>query len=119
MDPGTTLFGMFLLAALYLGLRPRSTIRNIPGPPSPSWIYGNSLQLMLPSRYGDNEFTWLKLYGPTYRLRGCFGASWPHRTDLTIQLFRRRSVLWFQIRLLCSIFSTAHASSMVRLWITP
>ncbi|KAF7341387.1 hypothetical protein MVEN_01875200 [Mycena venus] len=33
------------------------------------------LQLLLPSNYGDYEFTWLKLYGPIYRLKECFGQD--------------------------------------------
>ncbi|KAJ7766107.1 cytochrome P450 [Mycena metata] len=57
---------------IYTIFRP-STIRNIPGPPSQSWIFGNTLQLLLPTQYGDYEFRWLKSYGPVYRLKNCFG----------------------------------------------
>ncbi|KAJ7635210.1 cytochrome P450 [Roridomyces roridus] len=50
-------------------------LRSIPGPPSPSWIFGNLLQLLAPYQYGDYEFTWQKLYGPLYRVKGCFGED--------------------------------------------
>ncbi|KAJ7090700.1 cytochrome P450 [Mycena epipterygia] len=60
---------------LYSVLRRRSAVRNILGPPSPSWIFGNMLQLLLAPVYGENEFKWQKLYGPIYRLKGCFGQD--------------------------------------------
>ncbi|KAJ7212656.1 cytochrome P450 [Mycena pura] len=67
-------------------------VATIPGPPSPSWIYGtyskdriddtnyagrlgNMLQLVLAENYGEHEFQWLKRYGPLYRVRGCFGEN--------------------------------------------
>ncbi|KAJ6467433.1 cytochrome P450, partial [Mycena sanguinolenta] len=55
--------------------RRRSTIRNIPGPPSPSWIYGHMLQLVFSPEYGDHEFVWQKAFGPVYHLKGCFGED--------------------------------------------
>ncbi|KAJ7082294.1 cytochrome P450 [Mycena epipterygia] len=60
---------------LYSVFRRRSTVRNILGPPSPSWIFGNMLQLLLAPVYGEHEFKWQKLYGPIYRLKGCFGQD--------------------------------------------
>ncbi|KAJ7342473.1 cytochrome P450 [Mycena albidolilacea] len=63
------------VVALYLLFRHQSPIQNIPGPPSPSWIFGHMRQLMLASRFGDYEFQWLKRYGPVYRLKGCFGQD--------------------------------------------
>ncbi|KAJ7124219.1 cytochrome P450 [Mycena epipterygia] len=60
---------------LYSVLRQRSAVRNIVGPPSPSWIFGNMLQLLLTPVYGEHEFKWQKLYGPIYRLKGCFGQD--------------------------------------------
>ncbi|KAJ7255092.1 cytochrome P450 [Mycena haematopus] len=67
--------GVNALLALYLFLRRRSIIRNIPGPPSPSWIYGHTLQLVFSPEYGDHEFFWQKAFGPIYRLKGCFGED--------------------------------------------
>ncbi|KAJ7480663.1 cytochrome P450 [Mycena latifolia] len=60
-------------------LRSRSSNSNfvatIPGPPSPSWIYGNMIQLLLAENYGDHEFRWQRQYGPVYRVRGCLGED--------------------------------------------
>ncbi|KAJ7480993.1 cytochrome P450 [Mycena latifolia] len=66
---------LFTVLAGYLVLWRKSTIRHIAGPPPPSWIFGNMLQLLLSPEYGDYEFEWLKLYGPVYRLKGCFGQD--------------------------------------------
>ncbi|KAJ7107696.1 cytochrome P450 [Mycena epipterygia] len=60
---------------LYSVLRRHSAVHNIVGPPSPSWILGNMLQLLLAPVYGEYEFKWQKLYGPIYRLKGCFGQD--------------------------------------------
>ncbi|KAJ7216799.1 cytochrome P450 [Mycena rebaudengoi] len=64
-----------LIAALVLSLivRRRNTMGNVAGPPSPSWIFRNMLQLLLPPQLGHYEFAWRKLYGPVYRIKGCFG----------------------------------------------
>ncbi|KAF7356161.1 Cytochrome P450 [Mycena venus] len=56
-------------------LRRRNTVRNIPGPASPSWLFGNMLQLYLSPTYGDYEFDWQRIYGPFYRIKGCFGQD--------------------------------------------
>ncbi|KAJ7894166.1 cytochrome P450 [Mycena olivaceomarginata] len=61
--------------ALYSIFRRRSTIRDISGPPSPSWIFGHMRQLMLSSPYGAHEFRWLDVYGSVYTLKGCFGQD--------------------------------------------
>ncbi|KAJ7442348.1 cytochrome P450 [Mycena galericulata] len=45
------------------------------GPPSPSWVFGDMLQLLLAPQYGDYEFKWLKEFGAVYRLKGCFGQD--------------------------------------------
>ncbi|KAF7356355.1 Cytochrome P450 [Mycena venus] len=75
MSSATILITVIVAVALYRVLHRKSGIENIPGPPSPSWIFGNTLQLLLPANYGDYEFTWLKLYGPIYRLKECFGQD--------------------------------------------
>ncbi|KAJ6601129.1 cytochrome P450 [Mycena vulgaris] len=68
-----------LTVALFISLwlRRRSSdpnvIATLPGPSSPSWVYGNMEQLYLAKNYGDYEFQWQKQYGPVYRLKGCFG----------------------------------------------
>ncbi|KAJ7926990.1 cytochrome P450 [Mycena leptocephala] len=62
---------LVLYRVLFWGGGGRS-IRHVPGPPCPSWIFGNMQQLLLSSTYGEYEFRWQKLYGPVYRLKGCF-----------------------------------------------
>ncbi|KAJ7926961.1 cytochrome P450 [Mycena leptocephala] len=75
MNYGIASAALVVLLALYIALRRRSTIRNIRGPTSPSWIFGNMRQLMLSRTYGDHEFAWQKLYGSVYRFKGCFGEE--------------------------------------------
>ncbi|KAJ7035852.1 cytochrome P450 [Mycena alexandri] len=65
------LLGVFFLFAL----RRKGSLRTIPGPISPSWIFGNLLELMVPPTYGEKEFAWQKIYGTVYRIRGCIGCS--------------------------------------------
>ncbi|KAF7347263.1 PAH-inducible cytochrome P450 monooxygenase [Mycena venus] len=52
-----------------------SLVAKLPGPPSPSWIYGNMLQWVFPSIYGEFEFAWQKQFGTVYRIKGMFGAN--------------------------------------------
>ncbi|KAJ7184879.1 cytochrome P450 [Mycena filopes] len=70
-----TFAGLLPLVLIYVVFRRRGTIEKIPGPPSPSWIFGHSLQLMMSREYGDHEFAWQKSYGPVYRIKGCFGEN--------------------------------------------
>ncbi|KAJ7860918.1 cytochrome P450 [Mycena leptocephala] len=63
------------LSLVFVLVRRKNWIKHIPGPPSPSWIYGNLAQLMLSKTYGDSEFEWQKQYGPVYRIKGCFGQD--------------------------------------------
>ncbi|KAJ7635067.1 cytochrome P450 [Roridomyces roridus] len=58
-----------------LAFRRPSTVRNIEGPPSPSWLFGSMIQLFIPAQHGDHEFQWQKAYGAAYRLKGCFGED--------------------------------------------
>ncbi|KAJ7176940.1 cytochrome P450 [Mycena filopes] len=90
------------LLALFLGIfwlfkrRRSSTLHDIPGPKSKSWLYGrpfashryrdvgpdtlagNILELLLTKEYGEREFEWLKAYGPVYTFKACFGESTFH-----------------------------------------
>ncbi|KAL0060341.1 hypothetical protein AAF712_012846 [Marasmius tenuissimus] len=36
---------------------------------------GNMADLMFTENYGDNEFQWQKMYGMTYRIKGCMGED--------------------------------------------
>ncbi|KAJ7764211.1 cytochrome P450 [Mycena metata] len=62
------------LLLVYVVFRRPGTIQKIQGPSSPSWIFGNTLQLLLSAQYGEHEFAWQKLYGAVYRLKNCFGV---------------------------------------------
>ncbi|KAF7358689.1 Cytochrome P450 [Mycena sanguinolenta] len=89
MNSSIVLAASVAVIAGYLVLRRRSTIRNIPGPPCHSWIYGadflvfnmslakrtlgNMLELWLTPTYGEHEFSWQRTYGSVYRFTGCFG----------------------------------------------
>ncbi|KAJ7091293.1 cytochrome P450 [Mycena crocata] len=76
MHYGSVVAGVVVPWVVYLMLRRReSAVRHIAGPPSPSWIFGHMLQLLLPARYGEHEFRWLKSYGAVYRLKGCLGQE--------------------------------------------
>ncbi|KAJ7314834.1 cytochrome P450 [Mycena albidolilacea] len=75
MNHGIAWGAVVALLVGYCVVRQRSSISHIRGPPSPSWIFGNMLQFRLPSSYGDCEFKWFKIYGPVYRLKGCFGQN--------------------------------------------
>ncbi|KAJ7814940.1 hypothetical protein B0H13DRAFT_450374 [Mycena leptocephala] len=72
---GTASIALIVLLVAHPALSRRSTIRNIPGPTSPSWICGHMLQLVMPPMYGDYEFEWQKTYGLVYRLKGYFGQD--------------------------------------------
>ncbi|KAJ7051710.1 cytochrome P450 [Mycena amicta] len=51
--------------------RRRAAISKIPGPPSPSWIFGESG----PTEFGAFETVWNKTYGAVYRFKGSFGRD--------------------------------------------
>jgi hypothetical protein len=53
---------------------------------------GHMLQLLLPATYGDYEFGWQELYGPVYRLKGCFGVSTPRLHCRFSDPFTARSI---------------------------
>ncbi|KAF7356164.1 Cytochrome P450 [Mycena venus] len=72
---GTAAAGLISILVVYLALRRRRTVRSIPGPASPSWLFGNMLQLYLSPTYGNYEFDWQRIYGPFYRIKGCFGQD--------------------------------------------
>ncbi|KAJ6562191.1 cytochrome P450 [Mycena capillaripes] len=75
VQQGIAWIGLISTLAVFWFLRHGSTIHNIPGPPSPSWLFGHMFQLLLAPTYGDYEFNWLKMYGPVYKVNGCFGQE--------------------------------------------
>ncbi|KAF8142271.1 cytochrome P450 [Mycena galopus ATCC 62051] len=66
---------VLLLLRAIIRRRRSTTVRDIAGPESKSWAFGNLAELLLPSSYGQNEFAWTKLYGAVYRIKGCFGQD--------------------------------------------
>ncbi|KAK7046656.1 cytochrome P450 [Favolaschia claudopus] len=50
-------------------------IKDIPGPPSKSWLFGNMLEIILEVPYGVYVFAWQKTYGMAFRTKGCFGEN--------------------------------------------
>lgn len=74
----------------------RDSFGDIRGPSSSSWFFGglrltvfqrdtmiltasisgNTLDLLLPYNYGEYEYGWQKLYGPVYKVKGCFGVAY-------------------------------------------
>ncbi|KAF8204216.1 cytochrome P450 [Mycena galopus ATCC 62051] len=69
------LFGLATVL-VFVALKSRgSLVDKLPGPPAPSWIYGNMLQFIFPSVYGEFEFEWQKKYGAVYRMKGVFGEN--------------------------------------------
>ncbi|KAJ7833627.1 cytochrome P450 [Mycena olivaceomarginata] len=67
-----------IVISAFIWLRRSSASRilgTLPGPRSPSWVYGNMLQLLCADSYGDYEFRWQQQYGAVYRVKGCFGED--------------------------------------------
>ncbi|KAJ7060730.1 cytochrome P450 [Mycena amicta] len=77
LDPRLALLALCTLGLpwLYLLKSRTSVISTLAGPPTPSWIFGHSLQLLLSPSYGQYEFEWQRTYGPVYRIQGCFGQE--------------------------------------------
>ncbi|KAK0218533.1 cytochrome P450 [Armillaria nabsnona] len=63
----------YLLAAVPLRLwKRRYAIRNIRGPPCPSFLLGHEYLLRSRQHVGDLELEWYRQYGAVYRTGGCF-----------------------------------------------
>jgi hypothetical protein len=70
MDYGTILQGIAsFIVAIYLVFRRRSTIHNIPGPLSPSWIFGWIVVLMPASRIDNNPLRTYAAIASARRIR--------------------------------------------------
>ncbi|KAJ7055720.1 hypothetical protein C8F01DRAFT_1318378 [Mycena amicta] len=44
------------------------------GPKSPSFIFGNMLELQAADEYGQKEYQWLEEFGAVYPIKGCLGV---------------------------------------------
>ncbi|KAJ6467892.1 cytochrome P450 [Mycena sanguinolenta] len=75
MDYTLTFAALLGVFVLFTALKRKSSLRTIPGPISPSWIFGHMLELMDSPMYGENESAWQKMYGTVYRVRGCLGQE--------------------------------------------
>ncbi|KAJ7058304.1 cytochrome P450 [Mycena amicta] len=82
---GLSYAGLVLILALFFAVwvvnlmreehRRRGAISKIPGPPSPSWIFGNLLQIEITKEFGELDSIWRKAYGAVYRFKGSFGRD--------------------------------------------
>ncbi|KAE9401805.1 cytochrome P450 [Gymnopus androsaceus JB14] len=57
-----------------------STLRNLPGPPSPSWLFGNFKQIQETENNIFHE-KWVREYGPTMRYKFLLSTSRLYTTD--------------------------------------
>ncbi|EIN06514.1 cytochrome P450 [Punctularia strigosozonata HHB-11173 SS5] len=64
--------GWSILSGIWV--RARSPLRNLRGPPSASWIYGNFAQI-LSGDSGLVQDEWIKQYGPTFKVNGLFNSN--------------------------------------------
>ncbi|KAJ7442364.1 cytochrome P450 [Mycena galericulata] len=62
----TAAAALFVVLALYFLSRVNRGIQTVVGPPSPPWVFGHMLQLLLAPQWGDYEFKWLKQFGAVY-----------------------------------------------------
>ncbi|KAH9935130.1 PAH-inducible cytochrome P450 monooxygenase PC-PAH 4 [Epithele typhae] len=75
------LCGAAVAVAVLTRIRRRRSLRNIRGPSSPSWLFGNEYELFHQAETGDLDFAWMREYGPTWRTHGYFGAEQVMTTD--------------------------------------
>jgi hypothetical protein len=54
--------GSYAAYLLYAFISPHSSLRNLPGPPSPSWIWGN-VRDILAAEHSVLHEQWIKKYG--------------------------------------------------------
>jgi hypothetical protein len=54
----------------------RSPLRDLPGPPSASILYGNFLQIMSAEKHNSETFEeWVACYGDTFAMKGILNVS--------------------------------------------
>lgn len=71
---GFLILGFVLYQILSWLLSPlTSPLRNLPGPPSPSWVYGNFIDIFKADNSVLHE-KWLDQYGDTIKYRVLFGV---------------------------------------------
>ncbi|KAL0954104.1 hypothetical protein HGRIS_005250 [Hohenbuehelia grisea] len=76
MAVAQVLLAIVLLSGVYyLFIRSRGTVRYLRGPPRPSVLLGNQRELRYQAEVGDLEFAWVREYGPTFKMGGCWGTD--------------------------------------------
>ncbi|KAH7911357.1 cytochrome P450 [Hygrophoropsis aurantiaca] len=53
----------------------RRFIKNVRGPPSPSWLLGNELEVRHQSDVGDVDFKWMQEFGAVWRTQTSYGGD--------------------------------------------
>ncbi|KAL4268124.1 cytochrome P450 family protein [Pleurotus pulmonarius] len=66
---------VFLLVARTFARRRRGHLGILRGPPSPSWLLGNVLEMRSQAEIGDLEFAWVRQYGATFKTGACWGKD--------------------------------------------
>ncbi|KAF7436931.1 hypothetical protein PC9H_003765 [Pleurotus ostreatus] len=64
---------LFLVVVSSFARRSRDYVRKLRGPPSPSWLLGNEVEIRNQSEVGDLDFPWVREYGATFNTRGTWG----------------------------------------------
>ncbi|KAF4581513.1 hypothetical protein EYR38_002842 [Pleurotus pulmonarius] len=63
---------VLLIVSLWIRHR-RDSVRRLRGPPSPSWLLGNELEMRGQAEVGDLDFAWSREYGATFKINACWG----------------------------------------------
>ncbi|KAM5541912.1 hypothetical protein V8D89_004222 [Ganoderma adspersum] len=71
---------VFVLWRVFRNFFIRSPFDNIPGPPSSSWLTGNTLKLFDHDAWGYTDDL-IQTYGPVSKLHSILGARWLHVYD--------------------------------------
>ncbi|KDQ54060.1 hypothetical protein JAAARDRAFT_160998 [Jaapia argillacea MUCL 33604] len=75
LSAGVTVSAFVLWKIAKLLIAPyTSTLRNLPGPPSPSWFYGNFKQIFAAENSVLHE-AWVEEYGQTLKYKGMFSRD--------------------------------------------
>ncbi|EAU81974.2 cytochrome P450 [Coprinopsis cinerea okayama7 len=74
-------YGLYKLITFFYG-EWTSPIRILPGPPSPSWFYGNLKEIWQSEKSAVHE-KWVKEHGPTITYKALFGKPEPSRYSLS------------------------------------
>ncbi|KAG2756654.1 cytochrome P450 [Suillus brevipes Sb2] len=75
MISGVALCFVSFIAYIAWRNRRRHTLKDIRGPPSPSFWTGHEKVHLNTKQVGDLEFQWVREYGPTWMAKGCLGEE--------------------------------------------